>query len=234
VTTPHQPADIAALAALLAAQRTYYDARADDYVSVAPPHRPVPGLVPADLCRALVAELQPRGTVLELACGTGDFTRELVRSAQAVTAVDASARMLAINRARVANAKVRYVQADLFAWAPDQAYDAVFFGFWLSHVPPRAFDAFWGMVQRCLASDGRVAFIDDDDRAADAGEVRLVGDVPVARRILRDGQPFDIVKVFWQPAALAARLRASGWDIPVRRVGENFLYGAGRPLPTTP
>ena len=91
----------------------------------------------------------------------------------------------------------------------------------------------WGLVQRCLAPDGRVAFVDDDDRAGDAGDVRPVGGVPVARRTLRDGQQFDIVKVFWRPDALAARLRAVGWDITVRRVGQNFLYGAGRPIRTT-
>ena len=232
MTSRNHPDDSPDIASLLAEQRTYYDARADDYASVSPPDRTVPGLLPADLCRALVADVQPNGAVLELACGTGDFTRELARSAQSVTALDASPRMLAINRARVATPRVRYVQADLFAWAPDQAYDVVFFGFWLSHVPPSAFDAFWGLVQRCLAPDGRVAFVDDDDRALDAGDVRPVGGVPVARRTLRDGQQFDIVKVFWPPDALAARLGAVGWDITVRRVGQNFLYGAGRSIRT--
>jgi SAM-dependent methyltransferase len=229
----NRPDDIPDIASLLEEQRNYYDARADDYVSVSPPNRDAPGLLPADLCRALVKDVQPSGAVLELACGTGDFTRELARYARSLTALDASLRMLTINRTRVANPRVRYVQADLFAWAPDQAYDVVFFGFWLSHVPPSAFDAFWGLVQRCLAPDGRVAFVDDDDRAADAGDVHPVGGVPVARRTLRDGQQFDIVKVFWRPDALATRLRAIGWDIAVRRVGQNFLLGAGRSIRTT-
>ncbi|MGD9891941.1 MAG: class I SAM-dependent methyltransferase [Dehalococcoidia bacterium] len=233
MTSRNHPDDIPGLAALLAEQRSYYDARADDYVSVAPPNRTVPGLLPAALGRTLVEEAQPRSAVLELACGTGDFTRELARSAQSVTALDASPRMLAINRARVANPRVRYMQADLFAWVPGQTYDLVFFGFWLSHVPPSTFDAFWELVQRCLAPDGRVAFVDDDDRAGDAGDVRPVGGVPVARRTLRDGQAFDVVKVFWQPAALATRLHGLGWDIAVRRVGQNFLYGAGCPRRTT-
>jgi demethylmenaquinone methyltransferase/2-methoxy-6-polyprenyl-1,4-benzoquinol methylase len=229
-TYPDERPDITSL---LAEQRTYYDARADDYASVAPPNHTVPGLLPAALGWALVEEAQPRGAVLELACGTGDFTRELARSARSVTALDASPRMLAINRARVANPRVRYFQADLFAWVPDQTYDLVFFGFWLSHVPPSAFDAFWQLVRRCLAPDGRVAFVDDDNRAGDAGDVRPVGDVPVARRTLRDGQEFDIVKVFWQPDALATRLHGLSWDITVRRVGRNFLYGVGCSRRTT-
>jgi trans-aconitate methyltransferase len=50
--------------------------------------------------------------------------------------MDASAAVLAINRSKVGDPRVRYVEADLFAWRPDELYDTVFFAFWLSHVPP--------------------------------------------------------------------------------------------------
>src|SRR6266511_3494592 len=30
----------------------------------------------------------------------------------------------------------RFIRADIFEWVPDRRYDVVFFGFWLSHVPP--------------------------------------------------------------------------------------------------
>ena len=63
-----------------------------------------------------------------------------------MTAVDASPEVLGINRARLREARreisVRYVEADLFDWRPDAAYDAVFFEFWLSHVPPERFERF--------------------------------------------------------------------------------------------
>jgi len=84
--------------------------------------------------------------VLELACGTGLWMVELAHHATSVTAVDASPEVLEINRARLRETgrenAVRYVEADLFGWRPDAAYDAVFFGFWLSHVPPERFEAF--------------------------------------------------------------------------------------------
>ena len=118
------------------------------------------------LCRVLIDERSPAGDVLELACGTGYFTAEIVRHAQSVTALDASPRMLAINERRVANPTVTYVNADTFAWQPDRSYHTVFFGAWLSHVPPTAFDDFWALVRTCLAPNGRVAFVDEDDRAA--------------------------------------------------------------------
>jgi SAM-dependent methyltransferase len=224
-----QSSEVADTASLLASQRLYYDARADDYGDVSKPDRRSPGLITPDLCRALVEEFRPAGDVLELACGTGVFTRELVRHARSVTAVDASPRMLAINHTRINDPRVTYVQGDVFVWAPDRTYDAVFFGFWLSHVPPSAFDNFWTLVRSCLAPDGRVAFVDEDERAAGHDDVRAIGGVPAARRTLGDGRQFDIVKVFWRSAELEDRLRASGWDISVRPVGGTFLYGAGRP-----
>jgi hypothetical protein len=58
-------------------------------------------------------------------------------------------------------------------------------------------------------------------------DVRLVDGVPVATRTLRDGRQFDVVKLFWDPAALENRLRSLGWDITVQRAGDTFLYGFG-------
>jgi len=135
--------------------------------------------------------------------------------------------MLAINRERLGDPKVTYVQADLFSWEPDRDYDGVFFGFWLSHVPPASFDEFWALVRQCLAPGGRVVFIDEDDRASGHDDVRLIDGVPVARRTLADGRQFDVVKLFWRPEELESRLRSSGWDITVRRAGDTFLYGEG-------
>ena len=214
---------------LLSSQRAYYDLRAPDYSSVtAPADRRTRSLLPSDVARALIDELQPSGDALELACGPGIFTRELARHARSVTAVDASVHMLARSRSEVADSTIRYIQGDVFTWAPDRVYDTVFFGFWLSHVPPTAFEQFWTLVRDCLSPDGRVAFVDEDDRGAALEDVRLVGGVPVARRTLSDGRQFDIVKVYWDPADLQARLAALSFDVRIRRVGETFMYGVGR------
>jgi demethylmenaquinone methyltransferase/2-methoxy-6-polyprenyl-1,4-benzoquinol methylase len=214
---------------ILASQRAYYEERADDYADESkPPDRKVRGLLAPELGTALIDELQPTGHVLELACGTGIFTREIVRFAETVTAVDASPRMLAINRERVNHANVTYIEADLFSWEPGRTYDVVFFGFWLSHVPPDRFDGFWDLVRRCLGPGGRVAFVDEDDRTAEATDVTVVDRTPVAMRTLADGRSFEIVKVFWRPDELRSRLAANGWNIEVRRVGETSMYGASR------
>jgi demethylmenaquinone methyltransferase/2-methoxy-6-polyprenyl-1,4-benzoquinol methylase len=213
---------------LIAAQRTYYDERAPDYMDLSKPSdRKVRGWMSDEVSAALIDEFAPTGNVLELACGHGVSTRHIVRHAATVTALDGSARMIERNREIVKSPKVRYVEADVFAWEPDQTYDAVFFSYWLSHVPPSRFDDFWRLVRACLGPGGRVGFIDEDNRAASKEDLSVIDGVPVARRTLSDGREFDIVKALWEPGDLESRLRSSGWDIAVRAVGDSFFFGSG-------
>jgi 2-polyprenyl-3-methyl-5-hydroxy-6-metoxy-1,4-benzoquinol methylase len=180
------------------------------------------------LARALDAFV-PAGDVLDLACGTGLWTRQLIRHAARVTAVDSAPEVLAINEERVYGARVRYVRADLFAWQPEERYDVVFFSFWLSHVPPERFAGFWQFVRACLRPGGRVFFMDslysDTSTAADH---QLEGaDATQVTRRLNDGRTFRIVKVFYEPAELEQRLAALGWQVRVATTGSYFLYGYG-------
>jgi SAM-dependent methyltransferase len=177
----------------------------------------------------------PTGRVLELACGTGLWTVDLARHAAGITAVDASPEVLEINRARLRKASpefpVRYVRADLFDWSPDDAYDVVFFGFWLSHVPPGRFAAFWDLVWSALRPGGRGFFVDSLGPEAPEEKRRLgwtPGDPTMLRR-LNDGREFRIVKVFYDPVELEARLAGMGWRFSVRRTENHLLYGSGEP-----
>lgn len=180
-----------------------------------------------------------RGDVLELACGTGLWTRHLAGHADALTAVDGSEEVLAINRARVGDPSVRYVQADLFDWTPESgAYDACVFSFWLSHVPEERFAAFWEMVGSALRPGGRVLFIDsartDRSTAADH-QLPRSGEATMMRR-LDDGREFRIVKRFYDPGMLESELESLGWSFQVATTGEFFIHGTGarRSRPRTP
>jgi SAM-dependent methyltransferase len=219
------------LADVLDEQKRYYDLRAPDYGDSSISDRAVPGAFPRELMRETLDALAPSGDVLEVACGPGLFTEWLATRARSLTAVDASAAMLARNREAVGDDRVTYVEADLFAWQPDRTYDTVFFGFWLSHVPRPALAPFFAMLGDALAPGGRVLFVDEDDRCAERADAHGTDAVPTATRRLRDGRAFDIVKVFWTPTDLARTLADLGWETDVERVGETFLRGCARPTP---
>lgn len=169
------------------------------------------------------------GDVLELAAGTGIWTERLVRTASTITAVDASLETIEINRAKVASAKVSYVQADLFSWRPERVYDAVCFGFWISHVPLEQLDNFLSSVVAMLRPGGKIFFI--DGRRVQGGS--FAHDQPPAQnsqlttRTLNDGRTFEIVKNYYDPIDLAARCTQAGFDITVRETAIYFLYGYG-------
>jgi demethylmenaquinone methyltransferase/2-methoxy-6-polyprenyl-1,4-benzoquinol methylase len=205
--------------ALIAEQIGYYRARAGEYDRVYAVRPDVRELL------ALVGELPIGGEVLELACGTGQWTRLIAERARAVTAVDAAPEALAIARERVGSEAVRFVRADVFDWRPEKRYDTVFFAFWLSHVPPARLAAFWRMVGDALAPGGRVVFVDNGPGEAAAEDVLDGAPVPAVRRRLDDGREYRVVKVFHDTRRLVGELAELGWSADVRAVGGKFVVG---------
>jgi len=203
---------------LLAEQRRYYSARAPEYDDwwfrrgryALDAEAEAAWFADVAELEAELERFAPRGDVLELAAGTGNWTRHLARHATRVTAVDAAPEVLELNRAKVGLA-VEYVLADVFAWEPTRAFDVCFFAFWLSHVPSSGFASFWELVGRALKPDGRVFLIDNAHVGDPRHTVSASGEV--VRRSLSDGREFEIVKRFWTPAELEGELAALGWEL---------------------
>jgi SAM-dependent methyltransferase len=178
----------------------------------------------------------PSGDVVELACGTGLWTARLAPHARSLTAIDASAEVIALARARVADPRVEYVQADLFAWEPNRIYDVCFFSFWLSHVPEERFAEFWAKVERAVGSDGRVFFVDSlrSDLASAVDHQLPAPDEQVMLRRLADGREYRIVKSFYEPGELESRLAELGWKASIHTTPEFFIYGHATPEAEAP
>jgi len=163
----------------------------------------------------------PGGSVLELAAGTGIWTRRLVRTAERVVAVDANAETLALN-----TPEAEHVLADVFAWRVQERFDLVFFSFWLSHVPDARFDEFWATVREALTPGGRVFLVDSG--AGDAAHTGTEQADDEETRSLSDGRTFRIVKRRWRPEELAARVRPLGFVLELADTANgHFLVGGG-------
>ncbi len=227
---------------LLSEQVAYYRARAPEYddwflrrgrYDRGPDHSNQ-WAAEIDMVRAELGRVDLGQSVLELAPGTGWWTAELAARAASVTAVDSAPEVLTLNQARVGRPNVEYVQADIFEWSPGHRYDTVFFSFWLSHVPPNRFEEFWSLVGRSVRPGGTVFFVDsqrhsdyqwsDGQKATGSSSS---GDHIVTRE-LADGRRFEIVKVFYHPQDLLARLEEMGWEGEVSTTPEFFLWGKVR------
>lgn len=213
--------------ALLAEQMAYYRAGATQY------DRPYAEREELRELLSAADGLPIAGDVLELACGTGQWTSVLAARARSVTAVDAAAEVLDIARTRAVSDNVRFVQADLFEWQPPRRYETVFFAFWLSHVPPTRLADFWNFVAAALTPGGRAIFIDDGPAGAAEEEVLAGNTVPAAMRRLDDGSRYRIVKVFHDARTLTDDLTALGWSVRIRTVAANFIGIAEPPAATS-
>lgn len=219
---------------LLKNQITYYKARASEYDEwFLRLGRYNQGKIKNQQWFSEVAQLQkalkqfnPKGTVLELACGTGWWTEQLLQYADHITAIDAGKETIAINKHKVGTDKVTFITADIFSWQPKTRYDVVFFSFWLSHVPEQKFEDFWKLVRQALKPHGRVFFIDSlqSEKHNKTFTINNLKDNSSIRK-LNDGRTFKIVKLFYDPKTLEPQLKKMGWDITVKQTQKYFLYG---------
>jgi len=157
-------------------------------------------------------------SILELACGTGIWTQELLKIGKQITALDASQEMIEINRHKLNNApNVEYQQLDLFLWQPDKQYDLIFFSFWLSHVPPAKVDEFLRKVYNSVLPGGKVTIIDSYFEITSSAKDHPLQDKNeiYQQRKLNNGREFQIFKIYYQPDVLLNKLTQAGFQAEV-------------------
>lgn len=169
------------------------------------------------------------GEIVELAAGTGWWS-PLLASKGELSMYDAVAAPLERARERLVAHHLRAHLHVRDAWAePDRQVDAVFAGFWLSHVERERLPDFLGLVHRWLKPGGSFAFIDSlADPASGAADHPSPADEQAIRR-LQDGREFTIVKVYYEPREYVEALGAAGFqDAAVTTTGRFFVLGSAQ------
>lgn len=185
--------------------RDYYAARAGEYDRIyAKPERQ------DDLRRMeqWLGQAFAGRTVLEVACGTGYWTRFYAPAARRVIALDAAEETLRIARTRVP-AHVLLVQGDAYRLpATGHAFDAAFAGFWWSHVALGRIDEFLAGLHAALAPEAKVVFIDNRFVAGSSTPVseRDAEGNTYQTRTLADGSSHRVLKNFPSADELLARV----------------------------
>lgn len=170
-----------------------------------------------------------QGEIVELAAGTGWWSPLLAGKGE-LSLYDGASGPLDRARERLVAHRLRAHLHVRDAWAaPDRAVDAVFTGFWLSHVPRARLDEFLAIVRGWLKPGGTFAFIDSlSDAESSAVDHPAPADDLSVRR-LDDGREFTVVKVYYEPAELEAALERAAFEKPmVTRTGRFFLTGTAR------
>ena len=167
------------------------------------------------------------GEIVELAAGTGWWSPLLAVKGE-LSLYDGNPGPLERARERLVAHRLRAHLHVRDAWdEPDRRVDAVFTGFWLSHIPRDRLDAFLALVRRWLRPGGLFAFIDSlpDEQSSAIDHPTPADDLSL--RHLADGREFTIVKVYYTPDELEDALRRAGFaDAEVTTTGRFFLTGA--------
>lgn len=209
----------------MAGTEDYYAQRAPEFEEIyARPERQ------ADLAllRDVVEGFARGRRVLEVACGTGYWTECLARSAESVTATDVGEIVLARARAKgLPESRVVFRRADAFSLEDvGGEYEAVFAGFWWSHVPRARLPRFLEGVRRCLAIGAPLLCI--DNRYVEGSSTPLsrtdADGNSYQRRVLAGGQQFDVIKNFPSPDEVRATLQAAGLSAVDARELDYYWY----------
>ena len=215
----------------------YYEARAAEYDDWylrrgRYSHGPVHDLawqMELDAATTWLDGLALGGEIVELAAGTGWWSALLATKGQ-LHAYDAAAAPLDRARDRLLAHRLRAHLHVRDAWAaPDRAVDALFAGFWLSHVPRHRLAEFLALARSWLAPGGRYAAIDSLPDPASGASDRLPAPGPdLSLRRLADGREFTIPKVHYAPEELADAFRTAGFgDVDARTTGRFFVLVTG-------
>lgn len=203
----------------------YYAKRAAEYERIyAKPERQ------ADLAvlRARVGAFFAGRTLLELACGTGWWTAVIAPHAARVTALDVNEEVLAIARTKAyPSGRVEFAIGDAYSPPVMRAtHDALFAGFWWSHVPKARLDAFLARAVQAAAPGSLVAFL--DNRYVEGSSTPLsrtdAGGDTWQRRALDDGSEHEVLKNFPSREELLQRAAAcAGADARVEMLQYYWL-----------
>ena len=195
------------------ALQTYYAARAPEYDSVyLKPERQ------ADL-RAMeqwVSQIFVGARVLEIACGTGYWTKFIAQVADRVLAVDAVPETIDIAKGRGPLQNVEFLIGD--AYAPPRRggdFNAAFAGFWFSHVPLARRLEFLSGLNAAVGRDARVVLLDNRFAESSSSPIaeRDEDGNTYQMRGLRDGTTHRVLKNFPSEAELRSLAGRVGKEI---------------------
>jgi SAM-dependent methyltransferase len=189
----------------------YYAARAKEYEKVYDkPERQ------ADLARLheIVPAFFVDRDVLEIACGTGYWTRRIALSARSIVATDLTRETMEVARANQPDwPNVKFLRADAFDLGPvPGTFDSAFAGFFWSHVRHRDVQRFLAGLNRRLGAGALVVLV--DNRYVEGSNYPITrtdqGGNTYQTRTLENGSVHEVLKNFPTSMELITSIRAAG------------------------
>lgn len=212
--------------------KEYYRRRAEEFEAVYDRAGPARRAEIKRLSQAAQEALRGR-RVLEVACGTGYWTRLVSRTAREIIATDSVEEVLNVARRKIYHCPVTFRLEDAYRLSLEaEEFDGGLANFWFSHLPRHRVDRFITGFHRTLRPQASV-FLADNVLVPDVGGElisRAEDDDTYRRRTLRDGSKHVIIKNYYSAEDLSAIFgqHVPGLSAANVFVGQHFWYIAYR------
>lgn len=153
--------------------------------------------------------------VLEIACGTGNWTQVLAKRARSVYAVDFSKSSLDIAQSKEYAQEVEFEIADAYCLDGVRSdFEVAFSGDWLSHVPRQRLRSFFKVLHEHLLPGATVIMVEMLFHSGLDFPFRLdEQDNRISDRTLPDGTTFEVIRNYLTEAELRDLLSGIATDI---------------------
>ena len=180
----------------------YYNKRAKEYEQIY--HRDYP-VMQSELAKIkdLLCNSFRNKSVLEVACGTGYWTKSVAQTAQSITAVDNSTEMLEVAKAK--NIKTHFINDNAYTLnnVTDE-FNAGLANFWFSHIPKDQINAFFTAFHKKLKPNSTIIMTDNIYDEEFGGKLieRANDENTYKNRTLEDGTSYQIIKNYYNEEEL--------------------------------
>ena len=204
--------------------KEYYARRASEYERVyEKPERQADLLTLAEMLSNAFAGQ----SVLEVACGTGYWTRFIARTARNILATDINPETLNIARQKdFGFCNVTLQECDAYSLVNiRQQFEAGFNGFWWSHIPLQKITEFLESFNARLCSGARVIMIDNSYVTGSSTPIsrRDENGNTFQLRRLQDGSEHEVLKNFPSAEDLRNRLEPYARDVQVTQLSYYWI-----------
>ncbi len=149
-----------------------------------------------NIIKPLITDL----SVLEIACGTGNWTQILANKCNTVTAVDSSRQSLSIAQKKLRELNnITFVCTDAYSLDTlEGSFDAVFAADFFSHIPKNEIDSFLLMLQNIVKPKTPVIFLEMSENQYFREETNYIDNDKnrISIRELPNGESFEVIKNF--------------------------------------
>ncbi|GAC1409917.1 MAG: hypothetical protein NVSMB6_10100 [Burkholderiaceae bacterium] len=164
--------------------------------------------------------------VLEIACGTGYWTADLIALSTHVLSIDLTPEVLTLARAKgLPEQKVNFALADAFNFSANREATACFAGFWWSHVGREHQASFLDRLKLILAPNAQLVLVDNvyvEGNSTPIARTDAHGNTYQIRRLPND-ERYEVLKNFPTDSTLRKRFGRHLKELRIQRLDYYWL-----------